>query len=369
MGKKNTFDKTSTNICKGIAIILMYIHHSFYSRDSWMGTDIIFSPFSEQWIMLISKVCKVCVSMFVFLSAYGVYRSQMKKESQGETYIQRYLPTVKRRYLSLLYNFVVVYILTQLLSGVLDVSRIEVYGESRLERLFYTIIDGLGLASAFRTPTYNATWWYMSLAFLLICILPIMIELVEKVGYALIPISLLLPLLCGADMKQVFWRYLFAVVLGLLCAKYNIFEIVYDMLYSNLLISVLGIGMLTCGIAVCGYCRQRLDYLYVIDAFFAAILCFWGYAVLQKLPFVNQIFAFLGKHSMNMFMIHTLVRSNAVRLHEFSYSPRYLVLIILLLIADTLVLSIAIEYFKKWIHVLIVKVKQNYNISWERNMP
>ena len=158
-----SFDKTSTNICKGIAILLMYIHHSFYSADSWKGADVIFSPFTQSQMISIAQICKVCVSIFVFLSAYGVYRSSKSQSSDGPTFSPKhYLTTVRRRYCSLLYSFMFVYILSQLLSPIIGISRIDVYGGSRLERIFYTIIDGLGLADAFSTPTYNATWWYMS---------------------------------------------------------------------------------------------------------------------------------------------------------------------------------------------------------------
>lgn len=174
--KTAVFDKTSTNVCKGIAIILMYVHHSFYSADSWSGCDVIFSPLTESQTVWIAQVCKVCVAVFVLLSAYGTYISSAGANGTYST-------VVWRRYRKLAGGFLIVYVLTQLFSRLIGIDRIAVYGESRFMRLFYTVIDALGLASAFGTPSYNATWWYMSLAILWIFILPLLAKAVDQIGW------------------------------------------------------------------------------------------------------------------------------------------------------------------------------------------
>lgn len=342
----HTFTKNSTNICKGVAIILMYIHHSFYEPSYWSSNPIIFFPFTESQLILIARICKVCVHIFVFLSAYGVYISNKNNTNC-------YLSTVKRRYLTLLYNFFIVYVLTQLLSPLIGLSRLEVYGDSTFKRIFYTIIDALGLADAFDTPTYNATWWYMSLAFLLILLLPLLADIADKVGYALIPLSILLPLLCRFDMSAPFFHYLFVACLGLIVAKYNVFEYFLNKMYRNSVTFILFTSVILFVIFVCFYCRRQLGYTYLFDGIAAVFICYFCYSIIQMIPLLNKILEFLGIHSMNMFLTHTLIRSNKVRLHDFSYSPRYPVLIIALLLLDTLLLSLIIEYIKKWINKLI----------------
>lgn len=354
-----TFDKTSTNICKGIAILLMYIHHSFYSPDSWKGAKIIFSPLTKGQMISIAQLCKVCVSIFVFLSAYGVYRSSQSRNSdQSGLSAKQYLPTVGRRYLTLLYNFVFIYILTQLLSPVIGISRIDIYGTSRIERIFYTIIDGLGLADALSTPTYNATWWYMSLAFLLILILPLLAKAADYLGYALFPLAVLVPPLLGLSTKAVFFRYLVAIVMGLLCAKYDIFERLNEQMNSGKIKFILYILVALAGTGILLIFRHKLGFIYLLDGIIATLICFLGHTVLRIIPLINQIFALFGKYSMNMFMIHTLIRGKSSNFHALSYAPRYPVLIILLLLVDTLILSIAIEYLKKGVSVLFSKLKR-----------
>ena len=71
------FDKQDTNIAKTIAIIMMYIHHSFFSLESYGGYSFSFAPFGETRTVAIAQLFKICVSIFVFLSAYGITISFM----------------------------------------------------------------------------------------------------------------------------------------------------------------------------------------------------------------------------------------------------------------------------------------------------
>lgn len=343
------FDKVSTNICKGMAILLMYVHHSFGTVAAYEDTNVIFFPLSEPQTLWLGQVCKVCVAIFVLLSGFGVYRSTRPLREQ-ETYLQYYSQTVKRRCLHLLGGFVFIYLCAMALSWPIGRSPAEIYGDSRFMRLFYQVIDGLGLAKAFGTPTYNGTWWYMSLAYILIFVLPLLAAAADKIGWGMLPVVILIPLMTGVDMKLQFWWYLPTAILGVLCAKYEIFERIGQILRKGNFMDVLWGGILVFAIATACYCRQRLgsDCYFLTESVLAVLICLFCFVYLQHIPGLNRAFAFMGKHSMNMFLIHTLIRTNTARLHQFSYSPRYPALIILLLVADTLLLSVVIEWIKKW---------------------
>ncbi|MCD7829724.1 MAG: hypothetical protein LUG58_04730 [Clostridiales bacterium] len=175
-----TFSKYDTNICKGIAILMMYIHHLFLSSDTKGMEQVVFWCLSESQLVFFAKACKLCVAVFVFLTAYGTTVSYGQKCSQ--TGAADWFTYSKRRYVSLMTGFWVVYVDSQLISFFTTRTRVSIYGESLMMRWFYTALDALGLADAFDTPTYNATWWYMSMAVLLIFCMPPVITLVKRLG-------------------------------------------------------------------------------------------------------------------------------------------------------------------------------------------
>lgn len=77
---KDGMNKQSSNIAKGIAIVMMLFHHTFYSSKAIaerVGGEIAisYSPVSSQLIFSVAQSCKLCVPIFVFITGYGTYRS------------------------------------------------------------------------------------------------------------------------------------------------------------------------------------------------------------------------------------------------------------------------------------------------------
>jgi peptidoglycan/LPS O-acetylase OafA/YrhL len=66
---------------------------------------------------------------------------------------------------------------------------------------------------------------------------------------------------------------------------------------------------------------------------------------ISKIPILNKILEFLGKHSINIFLIHSFIR--AIYGKDLIYKlPNFIVTIVVLLLIS-LVLSIIIEQMKK----------------------
>ena len=78
---KENFSKKDTNIIKGIAILFLMFHHCFLSGDRYRNLQVVFSPFSESIVNYIAAFLKICVPIFVFLTAYGITIS-LKKQYQ-----------------------------------------------------------------------------------------------------------------------------------------------------------------------------------------------------------------------------------------------------------------------------------------------
>ncbi|MCC8100110.1 MAG: acyltransferase [Clostridiales bacterium] len=339
------FSRQDTNICKGVAILMMYVHHLFYSSDTRGMEQVVFWLGSESQVVLFARACKLCVAVFVFLTAYGTTLSYGQK--CGKERVADWFAYSRRRYFSLMTGFWIVYADSQIISFFTARTRVSIYGESPVMRWFYTILDALGLADAFGTPTYNATWWYMSLAVLLVFCMPPIIALVKRLSWSTIPIAILVPRLCEWDMSTTMLRYLLVIIVGVLAAEHHLFE--------RLLVWFRGLrcrAAFWCFFPVCvaivGFlmwfiCKK--GYASMLEAPAVFLLCFAGYAYLSVIPLVKNILAFLGKHSMNMFLTHTLIK--AYFFNEFSYSFGYPELILLVLVADTLVLSLLLEGERK----------------------
>ena len=66
-----------------------------------------------------------------------------------------------------------------------------------------------------------------------------------------------------------------------------------------------------------------------------------------RIPVIQQLLCFFGKHSLNIFLIHTFIRFNFFT--DFIYSFRYFWLITLVLFGISLGISIVLEWIKKGI--------------------
>lgn len=163
MGKEYTY------ICKGIALLMMYFHHLFYSYESFEGYGINFFPLTGEIVIHIAWICKACVAIFVFLTGYGYAKGNSE---------DNYVKNTIRRYFKLMFGFWFIYILA-IITSFLGRTPVEVYGKD-MKSIFYALLDFMGMAFFTETPTYNATWWYMSLAVLFILITPLILKMCNK---------------------------------------------------------------------------------------------------------------------------------------------------------------------------------------------
>ena len=99
------FSKDETVKVKGIAILLLMFHHLFYNADRVAQSGMRFLWFSEEQIQPIAIAARICVWIFVFLSAYGLTYSY-NKNRQTETTLQ----FMVKHWLSLMKTYWVVYI-------------------------------------------------------------------------------------------------------------------------------------------------------------------------------------------------------------------------------------------------------------------
>ena len=142
------FEKRDTLLIKGIAIMLMLFYHLFESADILQRLQVNYEPFSEDCFILLSGFGNICVALFAFLSAYGITRGLMARESEAEIQIVRfYYKDACKRYLKLVGNFVCVYLSANLLwFSYFDYQRL--YGKG-WQGFFQAMLDLTGLSQLF----------------------------------------------------------------------------------------------------------------------------------------------------------------------------------------------------------------------------
>ena len=345
------FSKKDTAALKGVAICMMMLHHCFLGPDSYKGFDIDFLLRGEYLTTLLGQFCKICVAIFVFISGYGITISlkRMNTDIPGAEAKQ-----IKKRYFSLMSGFWFIYILSFIAAAILKPSILTkkyFTGDNPLDTVFYIFADFFGVAELFGTPQMVNTWWYMSLAIIIICIMPVMYKIYKK--YGSIVIFILIFCINGFFEAKNYdmYRWFFVLALGMVCAENNYlakwkeFKFIKNNYLLDYLIKFL---IYTPILILCIYIRQNLDFVvaYVQDGIVPLYVIFYCYTIVFEIPFVYKALGYIGKHSMNIFMSHTFLR--AFYLKNFIHSFRYPFLIVTVLLLCSLLLSIIIEALKKY---------------------
>ena len=353
------FTKEHTMQMKGIAIIILLFHHCFLNAQRWATVPyeklattkgwgyypISFAPFSSHTIQYLASFSKICVAMFVFMTGYGMwvsYESQKKKTTMSNY--------IKKRMVTLMTGFLIIFVVTEVLA--IPTGRfIEVYGHD-FRSVVYMIIDALGLAKLLGTPLFCLTWWYMSLAIVLIMIFPFVHSIMEKYQWLVVVASIIVPRACGFGQSTDLFRYLLAYTLGMYFAQHDLLARIKEkFMEQNVEGKLLSLIVSLIGLAVIIKCRQNAwigwKYLDFWDGFAAMYVIVNSYIYILNGKWIVKGLGFLGKHSMNIFLIHSFYRD--VFFHEFTYSFYYAWLDYIVLMAISLVTSIVLEWFKKLI--------------------
>ena len=338
------FTKEETNRCKGIAILMMLFHHLFNDYEEYAGYAIQYWPLTGDQTIHLGLLCKVCVTIFVFLSGYGiaaVYTAKFKNKEPDRQQIWKF--TISR-YWKLMAGYWFVFILALLFSG-LGRTPMQAYGTDLKTAIVYFVIDFWGLSFAFHTPTLNPTWWYMSVALYIIFLMPFIMKLVKKTGIFLM-IAASMSFLQMAEIQSVASTYVFGLLLGIFCFEYDIFGkwmVLLEKKKGSILIKSLFLFAAT--ILLLKF-RMNYNYYGIVDGLIAMTLCGFSMMVFSKIPLMNKGLEILGIHSANIFLIHNLLYSYYFL--GFYYSFRYPAVILAVLTVTSLLVSVAIERIKIW---------------------
>lgn len=228
--------------------------------------------------------------------------------------------------------------LVVLLCQPLGRSVTDVYGSSVKDILFYGIVDFSGLAYLFGTPTLNPTWWYMSVAIILILVFPMVSYCMKRLNsYAVVFGSILLVYFLGISNASTF--YVPSFLLGILCAECRYFDHLQKIFEKHKILTVFVAGM---SFFVLLWYRTDYNLNGIVDGLMAVCISSLVSTFVYRIPVISRVLSCLGKHSYIMFLVHTLIYNYYFK--DFIYGFKYWWLILVVLAVCSYVVAVAAEW-------------------------
>ncbi len=332
-----------TNVIKGIAICAMLWHHLFLNNPEY-------GAFSFK----LALTCKMCVALFVFLSGYGMtvqYQKRLQENNSSAHIIQHkfinWTIFLLHRFSKFYLNYWVVFLLTVPL-GVFIFGRTlaDAYGSDTflLVNLLRDFFCFQGIKS------YNITWWINQLFIVLWLFFPFLywsmkskIVSIWMLAFLYLNPDSILNLLNFIAPGLTSWLATFAL---------GIFVAVNSKNFSCILNKINKYILLVIAIMATAFFLYVRNHNVVFpllghgsDPFIAAFLSLSIVCFCRISNRKMSLQAFLGKHSMNVYLLHTFIFDYFY--HDFIYSFNQPLLIFLILCFLSLVLSIVLEQLKK----------------------
>jgi hypothetical protein len=310
-----------SNYLKGIAIILMLIHHLF-AYPSRISPDIpVYHIVNSVDIeMFVGLFGKICVSMFLFLSGYGF---SLKKEVTFK-YIWGKLKNLYISYWIVLFIFV-------------PIGIIFFPGErySLSPSLFFENLIGI-------KSTYNSEWWFFKLYVLYVLSLPLLSRLNT---YPLLGL-LVLAAVCGKGLQHFAWapEVLIEYCTWLLPFGFGmVFGRSQKMPPNSWLVKLIATlsrthPLILLMVTVAVFIVAHNPGLLLVTPLFIIALMNTAEGLGSG---VNRVVGELGKHSMYMWLTHSFYCYYFAQ--KLIFAPRYTPLILLLLIAVSYLTSLVLS--------------------------
>ena len=313
------FSLSVTNVCKGIAIILLLAHHLWQPSQPGQYPD---------WLRQFAINGKWCVSLFLVLSGYGLYKSGC---GWIKTFVYR-LPHMLINYwvVGLIFIPISILVFGQTLSRVYPHGKEWVFA-----------LQAFGVNWIMPTRGFNPTWWFMNVIVPLYLMSPILFWIAKRNPFLLLMFSILAMIL---PIKSSFWSVVkpwqLSFIYGMLLCELDAFGRMRNR--TNAILScVLGIAGVCLAYA---YRNSHLDYVGAIFIMLTTCALFALFGKCAKMAFLPL--EFIGIHSMNIFLIHTFFRYCWFKKFFDLQAP---FVTFPLLLAASLLSSVAIEQMKRWI--------------------
>ena len=291
-----SLSKQDTSIMKGIAICAMLFHHLYCSIPNWI------SPYGGVLFGL-GDLGKVCVSLFLFCSGYGLSCQFGKVVSAKGT-----AKFMIKRFTSFYLNYWVVFVVFVPITVIAFHRPLTVpYGEN-VNIWKCLVLDFFGLLGI---RSYNITWWFNKLIIILWLLFPFIFWCVKKMPLLSIIGSAFIARfwmsIIGWDYYGELYLYQFSFVLGMFCklwgAKWS--GVWNGLSGKRTLFSIISVFL----VAFFVYVRMKAVIPHWsgvrIDAFLSWSIALLVLSLIRYTRFLSKALSFLGMHSGNIYLIHT----------------------------------------------------------------
>lgn len=340
----NTFSltKQDTMVMKGIAVLAMLIHHVYGCSPAWV------MPYTGvlHWI---GELGKVCVALFLFCSGYGLAKqySLLMQKDNIKIKILDNIRFITKRLVKFYVNYWVIFLIFVPVTVLVFNRPLSVaYGE-HVNTYKHLLYDILGLHGH---HSYNITWWFNTLIIMLYLLFPIIYDIAKKLPIISIFGGLFL-LRYAYEMPFnpediLIWQFPF--LLGIMYVQNeDRFSKFVERLSSHLwVVIILVISLLILSICLRMYPISAHWTDVRMDGFIALAIALCVISILRKFNSLMTILAFFGKHSINIYLIHTFFNGfwHLSWLHDCEWLRGGVNYVILL--GMCLLTSMAIEFLK-----------------------
>lgn len=342
------FDVKMTNRIKGVALMLMLVHH-FFGFSEWYVDGIDYSQYMflnlpiQIWTQISTKIC---VPMFAFLTGWAYFFAKEKNYKYSFKKISVFLVN----YWLILFG--VVLPLYVFVGGVVP-----------------SLKDMMLNMLALKADNMVMFAWYVYFYIFTMLVLPFWVKrLTDKpvvdivVSYAICTLTygamwMLkvegLEIVINVFYDSFFW--FMCVLAGFFVAKYDVFGKLYQVFYTpNVLKSVLIIiAVLICRMNWTKLCGVPLDSIYVTIVIFELLNIFAD----NRCKVVNRFFEFVGHHSTNVWFLHGVFFDPVTNvLQKYAYIPKVPVFVVLWAFVLCIPVSFVINFIMKYVSRFFNKI-------------
>ena len=360
--RRHGFTVRTSQAAKGIAILMMVFHHMFRAPELYEGYVVRFYPLAEYQVTQLFSYFKTCVGLFAFITGYGLCKSWERDMGSGGEWKSLYARFTASHYAKLLRSFALIFVLSAVICQALDGATARAYftGSSWIENLMNLLMGFLGLYRIVGTGKLCAEWWYLSAHILFIFLVPLLCVWMRRLGVlslAFVLLALPRTISGGYPGGTVPLSFVAPMATGAAFAYYGVFDRIHTFRVRYFTGSGLrrmgGAALAVCAVAVSCWLYIRLPVrLYWELSYTLPAVCILA-ALNEYLPedgLLSGALCFLGRHSMNIWLTHTLIRGY---LMDFLYQQPHFILSCVSLLVISVLVSLAIEGIRALLKQLV----------------
>lgn len=341
------FSIEMTNFVKGIAIILMIIHHLFWNFSGY-GLEISGVAISQR----IAIVGKVCVSIFLLLSGYGMFES-LKKNSLS---IKGF---VLKRLTKLYLNYLLIVIISTLIGVIFFKDSFLELVQPNLKGICKFILTLSGVQYLVGYQGFNPSWWFMTCIMIYYILTPAIKKLIYRFDFKFIMLYLIISCVNFINIGRLnsilnIISWLFPYILGCYLShndNLNKIKIWFNTKFKRCILIISFLILL--------FIRQiglmNNPFVFKLDFLLAFLIVLLTYIYFEKL-ILKKEFIYLGKKSSDIYYVHMFVAN--YYLNKFIYKIEYPILMVCTVLAISIGWSYLIDIFR-----IIINKKHTVRIN------